>query len=316
VRTNTILLAGMGAGVVRVKGTSRALAMSVDGNGRYGYLDPRRGAMLAVAEAARNVACAGAEPIGATNCLNFGNPERPEIMWQFAEAVQGIGEACRALDVPITGGNVSLYNETDGTPIYPTPVIGVVGLIEDASLALGRTFRGEGDAIVLFGETFDERGGSEYLKTIHGQVRGEPPQLDLRRERALIDLLVRSAKAGLLRSAHDCSDGGLAVTIAECAFDTGGLGCDIAVPPAGLSADAALFSESASRAIVTTAEKDVSTLLQMAAEAGVPARRIGRTGGRRLKISVDGNPGIDCDVRDAERRWSTALEGYFRRQAS
>jgi phosphoribosylformylglycinamidine synthase len=316
VRTNTIVLAGMGAGVVRVKGTSRALAMSVDGNGRYGYLDPRRGAMLAVAEAARNVACAGAEPIGATNCLNFGNPERPEIMWQFAEAVQGIGEACRALDVPITGGNVSLYNETDGKAIYPTAVIGVVGLIDAAALALSRTFRGEGDAIVLFGETFDELGGSEYLKTIHAQVSGEPPRLDLRRERALIELLVGSARAGLLRSAHDCSDGGVAVTLAECAFDTGGLGCDVDLPAGGLREDAALFSESASRAIVTTAEADVSSLLQMAARAGVPARPIGRTGGARLKIALDGRLALDCDLREAERRWSAALEGYFRRQAS
>jgi phosphoribosylformylglycinamidine synthase II len=315
VRTNTIVLAGMGAGVVRVKGTSRALAMSVDGNGRYSYLDPRRGAMLAVAEAARNVACAGAQPIGATNCLNFGNPERPEIMWQFAEAVQGIGEACRALEVPITGGNVSLYNETDGKAIYPTPVLGVVGLIEDASLTLARAFRGAGDAIVLLGETFDELGGSEFLKTVHGQVKGQPPQLDLRKERALIDLLVRSAGAGLLRSAHDCSDGGIAVTLAECAFDSGGIGCDVDLPRVD-RVDATLFSESASRAVVTAAQQDVPTLLQIAADAGVPVRLIGKTGGSRVRITVDGSVEIDCDVRDAEGRWLTALDGYFRRQAS
>jgi phosphoribosylformylglycinamidine synthase subunit PurL len=164
VRTNSVVLAGMGAGVVRIKGTPRALAMSTDGNGRYCYLDPRRGAMLAVAEAARNVACAGALPIGATNCLNFGNPEKPEIMWQLVEAVEGIADACRALDVPITGGNVSLYNETDGKGIYPTPIIGVVGVIEDASCALGRTFRGAGRDIVLLGEADGRLDGSEYLK--------------------------------------------------------------------------------------------------------------------------------------------------------
>ncbi len=175
VRTNTIVLAGMGAGVVRVKGTSRALAMSVDGNGRYGYLDPRRGAMLALAEAARNVACAGAVPIGATNCLNFGNPERPEIMWQFVEAVEGLADACRALDIPITGGNVSLYNETDGTPIYPTPTVGVVGVIDDASQVLGRSFRESGHEIVLLGEGSGELGGTEYLKVLHGLVKGAPP---------------------------------------------------------------------------------------------------------------------------------------------
>ena len=170
VQTNTINLPGLGAGVVRIKGTDRALAMSVDGNGRYCYLDPQRGAMLAVAEAARNVACAGARPLGATNCLNFGNPERPAIMWQFAQAVEGIGEACRALDVPITGGNVSLYNETDGRAIYPTPVIGVVGLLEHADRVLERRFRESGDVIVLLGEGRGELGGSEYLKVVHGLV--------------------------------------------------------------------------------------------------------------------------------------------------
>ena len=316
VRTNTVVPAGMGAGVIRVKGTSRALAMSVDGNGRYCYLNPRRGAMLAVAEAARNVACAGAQPIGATNCLNFGNPERPEIMWQFAEAVKGIGEACRALDVPITGGNVSLYNETDGTAIYPTPVLGVVGLLEDASRVLGRAFRAEGDAVVLLGETFEELGGSEYLKTVHGQVKGQPPQLDLKKERALIDLLVRAAGTGLLRSAQDCADGGLAVALAECTFDTGGIGCEVDLPAVGSRVDVALFSESASRAVVTTAEEGVATLLQMAAGLGVPARLIGRTGGSRLRITVGGIAAIDCEVREAESRWSSVLPGHFRRQAS
>jgi phosphoribosylformylglycinamidine synthase len=179
VQTNTISLPGLGSGVARIKGTDRALAMSVDGNGRYCYLDPRRGASLAVAEAARNVACAGARPLGATNCLNFGNPERPAIMWQFAKAVEGIGEACRALGVPITGGNVSLYNETDGRAIYPTPVIGVVGLLEHQDRVLERRFRESGDVIILFGDGAGELGGSEYLKIVHGLVRGRPPALDL-----------------------------------------------------------------------------------------------------------------------------------------
>jgi len=316
VRTNTIVLAGMGAGVVRVKGTPRALAMSVDGNGRYCYLDPRRGAMLAVAEAARNVACAGGQPIGATNCLNFGNPERPEIMWQFGEAVRGIGEACRALDVPITGGNVSLYNETDGNAIYPTPVLGVVGLIEDATRVLTRGFRGEGDSIVLLGDTFEELGGSEYLKAIHGQVKGQPPQLDLRKERALIDLLVNAAGDGVLRSAHDCSDGGIAVTLAESTFDTDGVGCEVDLPAAGPRLEGTLFSESASRAVVTVAADGVDALLTMARKAGVPARVIGRTGGSRLRISVDGRLAVEENVRDAEHRWSTAIGANFQRQAS
>jgi len=315
VRTNTVVLAGMGAGVIRVKGTPRALAMSVDGNGRYCYLDPRRGAMLAVAEAARNVACAGAQPIGATNCLNFGNPERPEIMWQFAEAVQGIGEACRALEVPITGGNVSLYNETDGKAIYPTPVLGIVGVIEDASRALTRVFRGTDEAIVLLGETYDDLGGSEFLNTVHGLVKGQPPRIDLAKERALIDLLVSASGAGLLRSAHDCSDGGIAITLAECAFDAAGIGYEVDLNEVE-TVDATLFSESPSRAVVTAAREHVERVLELAQQHGVPARVIGRTGGTRLRIAVGGETAIDCDIRDAEQRWANALTGWFQRQAS
>jgi phosphoribosylformylglycinamidine synthase subunit PurL len=315
VRTNTIVLAGMGAGVVRVKGTRRALAMSTDGNGRYTYLDPRRGAQLALAEAARNVACAGALPIGATNCLNFGNPERPEIMWQFVEAVEGLGEACRALDIPITGGNVSLYNETDGQSIYPTPIIGVVGLIDDASTTLSRTFKQAGDDIIALGENLGELGGSDYLRTLHGLVQGQPPALDLAKERALIALLLRAAGERLLQSAHDCSDGGLAVTLAECAFDTGGIGLDADVAAAG-SAAATLFGESASRAIVSAKPEHVGRLMAMAAELGVPAAKIGRTGGSRIAIAIDGAPALDCSLQDAEQKWSGALARYFAGRAA
>jgi phosphoribosylformylglycinamidine synthase len=320
VRTNTLVLAGMGAGVVRVKGTSRALAISVDGNGRYGYLDPRRGAMLAVAEAARNVACAGGVPIGATNCLNFGNPQRPEIMWQLVESIEGIAEACRSLDVPITGGNVSLYNETDGKAIYPTATLGVVGLIEDASRALGRTFKRAGDTIVLLGESFLELGGSEYLKTVHEQVRGVPPELDLQRERALISCLTRAAAQGLLESAHDCSDGGLAVTLAECAFDTQGIGLDVDVPRASgaderhpIAVTATLFGESASRAVVSVAPANVQALLQIAREQGVPANSVGTTGGARIRIAVAGEAALDCSVDEAEAAWSRSLSSHFAR---
>ena len=321
VRTNTIVLAGMGAGVVRVKGTSRALAMSVDGNGRYCYLDPRRGAMLAAAEAARNVACAGATPIGATNCLNFGNPERPEIMWQLVEAIEGIAEACRALNVPITGGNVSLYNETHGEAIYPTPILGVVGVLDDASKVVARAFRGQGDDVVLLGEGFGELGGSEYLKVLHQLIRGMPPALDLDRERRLIALLGKAAAAGLLRSAHDCSDGGLAVTVAECTFDTDGIGCDVDVsagPVQGSSSPeiATLFGESASRAVVSVAAGDRSALLQMAAEAGVPAKLIGKTGGARIVVRVDGRVAIDVARDEAERMWSTAIARHFQGRAA
>jgi phosphoribosylformylglycinamidine synthase len=315
VRTNTIVLAGMGAGVVRVKGTTRALALSTDGNGRYCYLNPRRGAMLALAEAARNVACAGAVPIGATNCLNFGNPERPEIMWQFVQCVEGLAEACRALDIPITGGNVSLYNETDGRAIYPTPVIGVVGVLEDADRAIARVFRREGDEIVLLGEGSGELGGSEYLKVVLGAVRGEAPRLDLDRERALLALLTRAAAAGLIQSAHDCSDGGAAVTLAECAFDSGGIGLDVDLPSEG-GPSATLFGESASRAIVSVRPGDRAALAALAAELHVPFLPVGRTGGSRIRMAVAGEIAVDCAVAEAEEIWKTAIARRFAGRAA
>ena len=322
VRTSTINLPGHGAGVVRVRGTDRALALSVDGNGRYCYLDPKLGAMLAVAEAARNVACAGARPLGATNCLNFGNPERPGIMWQFARSVEGIGLACRALGVPITGGNVSLYNETDGSAIYPTPVIGIVGLLEHADRVVARRFRGAGDALVLLGENRGELGGSEYLNIVHGLVRGAPPQLDLDAERRLQALLVALADARLMRSAHDCSDGGFAVTFAECCFDTSGVGAEVELDALAVAATpwvntaAVLFGESASRVLLSVSPDDVTAVLEKSAAAGVTARMIGQTGGNRIRIAVAGAITIDVSVDEAERRWSSAIARYFVRQVA
>jgi phosphoribosylformylglycinamidine synthase len=318
VRTNTLVVPGMGAGVVRVKETNRALALSADGNGRYVYLDPFQGAQLAVAEAARNVACAGGEPIGATNCLNFGNPERPEIMWQFGRAVEGISAACRALGIPITGGNVSLYNETDGRGVLPTPVLGVVGLIEDASRVARRAFAHDGDAIVLLGVGRDELGGSEYLKVIHGLVRGVPPALDLPAEAALQRLLVKGIAAGLMRSAHDCAEGGVAVTLAECCFDTG-LGATVEIPKvpaadAALDAVSTLFGESASRVIVSIDPSRAAELETLAAGAGVPAATIGRVGGDRIRISIARQMVIDEPLADAERIWSEAIGTYFDRE--
>ena len=322
VRTNTINYPGFGAGVVRIKGTSRGLALSVDGNGRYCYLDPYRGAILAVAEAARNVACAGARPLGATNCLNFGNPERPAIMWQFAKAVEGIGAACRALDVPITGGNVSLYNETDGKAIYPTPVIGVVGLLERADRVVSRRFQRSGDAIILLGEGRGELGGSEYLKVVHDLVRGAPPSIDLEAERALQDLLVTLATDRLIHSAHDCSDGGLAVAVAESCFDTEGMGAEVSIPgveivrDAAMNTAAALFGESASRVLVSAVPEDATAVLQRAAALNVPARMIGQTGGNLLRIAVAGETSIDVQIHEAERVWNGAIERYFARRVA
>jgi phosphoribosylformylglycinamidine synthase len=321
VQTNTIAPPGLGAGVVRIRGTRRALAISLDGNGRYCYLDPRRGAMLAVAEAARNVACAGARPLAATNCLNFGNPERPAIMWQFAQAVEGIGAACRALDVPITGGNVSLYNETDGRAIYPTPIIGVVGVLEEADRVLTRRFQTAGDAIILLGEGSGELGGSEYLKIVHDLVRGVPPGLDLQLERRLQDLLVELAQARLIRSAHDCAEGGLAVTLAECCFGTG-LGAAVTLPsldtgsrPA-IAEAAALFGESASRVIVSTSADSAQSVLERAAGAGVVALCIGTAGGSDLRIALDDQVAIELPIAAAEQAWSVAIARHFQRHVA
>ena len=312
VGTNTIAQPGQTAAVVRVKDTTVALALSVDGNGRYGYLDPFAGGMLAVAEAARNVACAGAEPIGATNNLNFGNPERPEIMWQFGEAVRGIGEACRALEVPITGGNVSLYNETEGRAIYPTPVLGVVGVLDDATRTCTRTFKAAGDIVIVLGDNHGELGGSEYLARLHGIVRGRPPALDLGRERALQQLVIRLIREGLVRSAHDCAEGGLAVTLAECAFDSGGIGVTADVSAAGpdgaFQVHATLFGESASRIVVTASPERRDAVLAAANAAGVPAVEVGRTGGDRIRIAVGGEAALDVAVAAAESAWATAIE--------
>ena len=322
VRTNTIAPAGAGAGVVRVKGTRRALAFSVDGNGRYCWLDPHRGAMLAVAESARNVVCTGAQPVGATNCLNFGNPERPEIMWQFARAVAGIGDACRELEIPITGGNVSLYNETDGQAILPTPVLGVVGIMDHADRCVGRSFRAAGDVILLLGPPGGTLGGSEYLNVVHGAVRGAPPAIDLADERALQQLMVMLTAESLIRSAHDCSDGGLAVTVAECAFDSdGGIGCEVTLPPAAPGAGgaaAALFGEAASQIVVSVREADADRVAAIAAAAGVPACVLGRTGGERLRYAIEGGTEalVDVGLAEAERAWSTGLSRHFEETAA
>jgi phosphoribosylformylglycinamidine synthase subunit PurL len=311
VRTNTLVGPGSDAAVVRVKGTTKALAMATDGNGRYGWLDPFEGARLAVAEACRNVVAAGATPIGATNCLNFGNPEKPEIMGQLVRAIAGIGEACRVLDVPITGGNVSLYNETDGKAIYPTPVIGVVGLIEDATQALTSWFKEEGDDVFLLGETAEDLGGSEFLKVVHGRVAGRPPRLDLAAEKRLYAVVLEAAGAGWLRSAHDCSDGGLAVALAECAFrgEEPGLGGRFDLP-GRLRPDVLLFSESPSRMVVTTREEG---RLRMTAERhGVPCHRLGTVAGQELTLASGSQVLARLPVRRLHEAWmslETLLQG-------
>ena len=302
VRSNTLVGPGSDAAVVRVKGTRKALALKTDGNGRYCWLDPYEGARLAVAEACRNVVAAGATPIGATNCLNFGNPERPEIMGQFALTVRGMGDACRALSVPITGGNVSFYNETDGRAIYPTPVIGVVGLIEDAARALTNAFKEEGEAVYLLGDTAEDLGGSELVKVVHGKVAGRPPRLDLGAEGRLHALVLEAAGAGWLRSAHDCSDGGVAVALAECALGAEGPGpggrFDL---PGTLRPDILLFSETPSRMLVTTREE--ARLRAAAHRHRVPCHRLGIVGGDRLTVTSGHRELVDLDMARLHAAW-------------
>ena len=261
-------------------GTLKGLALSSDGKGRFGHLDPYLGAAHAVAEAARNVAATGARPLAITNCMNFGNPERPVVMWQFAEAIRGMRDACLAFDTPVTGGNVSFYNESGDSAIWPTPVIGMLGLLEDYRLRVPTGFARAGLSICVLGETFAELGGSEFADVVLGVISGRPPALDLERERALLDLLHEAASGDLLAAAHDCSDGGLAVTLAEQAI-LSGHGFVVTVP-GDLPPHVALFSESASRAVVAVAPERVEELADLAAARGVPLATVGETGGPRV----------------------------------
>jgi phosphoribosylformylglycinamidine synthase subunit PurL len=312
IQVNTAFLPGADAAVLRIKGSKKALAMTLDGNARYTYLNPSAGAKIAVAEACRNLACVGARPIGVTNCLNFGNPEKPEVMWQFKEAVKGMSEACRAFEIPVTGGNVSLYNDTEGVSIQPTPVLGVVGIIEDIDKAVRPGFRATGDAVILLGENKDEIGGSEYLKVRFGLERGVPPAIDLGKERALHELCIEAAGAGLLCSAHDVSDGGLAVCLAECAFHSpSGLGCLIDLKDR-IRPDALLFGESQSRIVVTARVGQAKKLLSLAGKKGVRAHVIGRVGGKTLSIKAGGRDLFKIAVAQAFAAWKNSIPDRFK----
>src|SRR6266566_651809 len=323
VRTNTLVVPGAGdAAIVRVKGTKRALALATDGNGRWCQLNPRLGAMHAVAEAARNVATSGARPIAATNCLNFGSPEKPEVMWQFSQAIDGIGEACIALGTPITGGNVSFYNETLGKSIYATPVIGVLGILEDSSRVLKIPFRNAGDAIVLLdGADAAERAqgivplpgqefsSSEYSKTVGGIVAGEPPAIDLAAEKRLIDCLVALASDGIVLSAHDISDGGLAVTIAESCFASStAVGARVKADDP-LAAEFAVFGERGARCVVSVTPAKLAALHSIARQYGVAASEIGQvTQDPSLRIEYNGRAIIDSPVENLCDMWANSLE--------
>jgi len=302
VRVNTVELPGGDAAVLRVKETGAGLALCCDCNGRYTYLDPYVGTQVALAESARNVACTGATPVAITNCLNFGNPEKPGIFWQFVQSVEALADGCRQIDTPVVGGNVSFYNESFGEAIYPTPVIGMLGLLEDVDDRVVSAFVREGDKVLLLGETRDELGGSELLKVLHDKVAGKPPAVDWDAEKALIGVLTRGAKAHLLSSAHDLSEGGLAVALAESCLQ-GDIGAEVELP-GGLAPHVALFSESQARVLVSVAPENITALTEMADDCGVPVTVLGTTGGRTVKVEG----AFDLSLEEASSVYESALE--------
>ncbi|NGZ60254.1 MAG: phosphoribosylformylglycinamidine synthase subunit PurL [Nitrospira sp. LK265] len=314
VRTNTTIRPGSDAAVVRIKGTKKAVAMTVDCNSRYCLLNPYEGARLAVAEAARNLVCSGAVPIGLTDCLNFGNPERPDIMWQFAMAIEGMKDACEHFQIPIVSGNVSFYNETNGLSIYPTPMLGMVGLIDDIERSMTQWFKQEGDDIILLGSSREDLGGSEYLKVVHAREQGSPPYLSLDTEKALHDCLLFLIRDGLLQSAHDCSEGGVAVALAESCISgpDRALGAVVRLTRGRLRKDAVLFGESQSRVVVSAKPAHRQPILNHARSFGVPIEIMGTVTGGRLIVSVgdEGStePVIDQPVAMLHDRWVCALE--------
>lgn len=311
VMINTVVRPGADAAVLRIKGTKKGIALTTDGNSRYCYLDPYRGGMIAVAEAARNLSCTGAEPLGVTDCLNFGNPEKPEIFWQFQEVVRGMSEACRALGIPVVSGNVSFYNETEGEAVYPTPVVGMVGLLPDVGKCCTLAFRDPGDLIVLLGEPAPHLGASEYLAVIHEQEAGPVPEIDLAREKAVQDCCRILVREGLVKSAHDCAEGGLAVALAECCM-AGGTGARAEIFLQG-RADACLFGEAQSRVIVTCTPRNLPAVEKAARDAGVPCQVLGEVGGGRLVIRDSGAKQVlvNLAVEEMEKRWRGSIAGMM-----
>jgi phosphoribosylformylglycinamidine synthase II len=310
VRTNTLVHPGSDAAVVRVEGTRKALAMSTDCNGRYVYLDPYVGGQIAVCEAARNVVCSGAEPLAITDNLNFGSPQNPEIFWQMERSVDGMAAACRTLATPVISGNVSLYNENAKGAIYPTPVVGMVGLIHDLSHVTTSAFRHSGDHIVLLGETKAELGGSEFQYVIHQVTEGKPPEIDLNVEKRLQDTLLKAIQEGFIASAHDLSEGGLAVTLAECCIMSN-LGAQVVVTT-DLRDDIALFSESQSRVLVSVKPENLDAMLHWVASQGVPYQVLGTVEGNELVIRNHEKEIVRSSVKQLAYTWKEALSSLMK----
>lgn len=306
VRTSTAVRPGSDAAVVTVHGTRKALAMTTDCNGRFVYLDPEVGGKIAVSEAARNIVCSGAEPLAITDNLNFGSPEKPDIFWQMEKSVDGMAEACRVLDTPVIGGNVSLYNENSKGAIYPTPVVGMVGLVHDTDHITTQGFKNEGDAILLLGDTYGELGGSEFQAVVHGVTEGRPPQLDLNKEKSLLNVVLKAIQSGLVQSAHDLSEGGLAVALAESCI-SGGLGAGVKLTASDLRADIALFSESQSRILLSASPNQADELVQLIAQHGVPVRVIGRVEGGDLVVHANGAAVVNRPVQALKQVWEDVI---------
>ncbi len=311
VRLNTLVFPGSDAAVLRIKGTKKAVAISVDCNSRFCYLDPYEGAAIAVAEGCRNVTCSGAKPIGLTNCLNFGNPEKPEIMWQFEQAVQGMGDACLYFDIPVVSGNVSLYNETKGEAIFPTPIVAVVGLIEDQTKIMTQGFKKPGHCIGLIGFTMEELGGSEYLKVLFDKTEGKPPVLDRKNEKQVQEFCLELIQKGLIQSAHDCSEGGLAIAVAESCFAAPeeALGAKLELEST-LRGDTLLFGESQSRIVISFPEELTEQIENLALSYHVDFSLIGVTGGSQFTVSINGQEYIKQEIESIKNIWKTSLGRY------
>ena len=318
VRTDTVVLPGSDSAIIRIKGTNKAIAMTTDCNSRYCFSDPYTGGAIAVAEAARNIVCGGGEPAALTDCLNFGNPERPEIMWQFQQAIDGIAAVCKRFNIPVISGNVSFYNETNDISIYPTPVIGMAGIIDDISKRMTQDFKDEGDVIILLGRNMEEIGLSEYLKEIHYKIRGVPPQLDLELEKKVQDLCLYGIREGLIKSAHDTSEGGLAVAIAECCISKGGrenIGAKIDMDD-DMRSDILLFGETQSRIVITVEQDRIADIEMQARDMDVPCRVIGRVGGESLIIRHNSSVLINTPVPELEEVWRRAIPKYIGEEGS
>ncbi|MGZ4123390.1 MAG: AIR synthase related protein, partial [Tumebacillaceae bacterium] len=306
VRTSTMVRPGSDAAVVAIRGTNKALAMCTDGNGRYVYLNPRKGGQHAIAESARNIVCSGGKPLAVTDCLNYSSPENPEIFYQFEESCAGLSDACEMLSTPVISGNVSLYNQSNDLDIYPTPIIGMVGLIDDLSHITTQEFKGAGHKVLLVGPNDTAQiGGSEYLKVVHNQIAGDAPALDLSVEKAVQDTVLKAIRAGYVSAAHDLAEGGLAVAVAESAIG-GKIGATLDLTSAQ-RLDEVLFGEAGSRIVLEVAEEHLSALEAMFHEEDVTVTLLGETGGDALIVRVNGETVIDEQVTHLESTWRGAI---------